>query len=174
SAVALLRLRLRLRLLAVANVKLHVVVELVVGGPPTVLEDGGGSGMRRAVLASTNSIGYVAFASADGVKRLNLSGSCGLTSAATPFSVKTEEYPLVRRRYLFSRFDNLTLQGKKFLDYMRSPASEGSVAASDLVNFAIKVEPDSVAEDRCEFVREARFRNAQRCLAGNLEEDLLT
>ena len=93
-------------------------------GPATVYPGGGNSGMRQAVLSSPNSIGYVAFASADGVKRLNLAGSCGLVSAAIPFSVKTEEYPLVRRHYLFSRSDNPTPEERSFIDYMRSPASE--------------------------------------------------
>ena len=143
-------------------------------GPGTVYPGGGNNGMRNAVLASPNSIGYVAFAAADGVKRLNLAGSCGLVSAAVPFSVKTEEYPLVRRHYLFSRSDNLTTEAMRFVDYARSPASEAAIAASELVNFALEVEPKSVALDRYEAVQSQSYGYAERKVAARLAADLLT
>ncbi len=143
-------------------------------GPLTVYVRGGSSGMQNAVLASSNAIGYVAFAAAKEAKQLNISGSCGLTSVATPFSVKTEEYPLVRRHYLFSRADNMTSEAQSFLEYMRSPASEGSVAASDLVNFALEIEPEDVAQSRYSAVQNVRYNSEERGLARILENDLRT
>ena len=143
-------------------------------GPRTVYPGGGNNGMRNAVLSSPNSIGYVAFAAAEGVKRLNLAGSCGLVSAAVPFSVKTEEYPLVRRHYLFSRSDNLTAEAMKFADYARSPASEAAIAASNLVNFAIEVQPEIVAVDRFEAIQNASYGFAERRVAASLASDLLS
>ena len=154
----------------------HVVGDglALLDGPRTVYPEGGSNGMREAVLASPNAIGYVPFASAEGVKRLNLSSSCGLVAAALPFSVKTEEYPLVRRHYLFSRSDNLTPEAKKFIDYTRSPVSEAAIAASDLVNFTLELQPQHVAQDRHDAVENAFYPYSERRVARDLADDLRT
>ncbi len=143
-----------------------------VEGRGTRYPEGGNNGMRQAVLETPGAIGYVSFDAAAGAKRLNLSSTCGLTSVASSFSVKTEEYPLVRRHYLFSRPDNLTREAQSFIDYVRSPQAEAAIAASDLVNFSVEVQPASVAQDRYEAVRRGRYSEAERRVARALVGDL--
>ena len=86
-------------------------------------------------------IGYVGFAYADGLKQLDLTSECGIIYTATPFAVKTEEYPFGRRLYLYNRADNTPEEAKNFLDYVLSPDADDAIAQSNFVNFAVERVP---------------------------------
>jgi phosphate transport system substrate-binding protein len=61
--------------------------------------------LLKAVAADDASIGFApATLVTDQVKSLRLKGSCGIEQAATSFNVKTEDFPLARRLYLFTPF----------------------------------------------------------------------
>jgi phosphate transport system substrate-binding protein len=141
-------------------------------GAQVAYPEGGNAGMLEAVLNAPIAIGYVAFDSTGEAKRLNLASACGITSMATPFSVKTEEYPLVRRHYLYSRTDGLTPEAREFFGYVQSDASQSAIAASDLVNFAIEVEPADVARSRGEAIEATQYRGAERRMARDMLEEL--
>jgi phosphate transport system substrate-binding protein len=61
--------------------------------------------LLRAVASDEASIGFAPATLVSGsVKALRLRGSCGIEQAATSFNVKTEDYPLARRLYIFTPF----------------------------------------------------------------------
>lgn len=97
--------------------------------------------MAAAVREDPNAIGYVGFAFSEGLNRLDLTSECGITSTATPFAVKTEEYPLGRRLYLYNRADNLPSDAQRFLSYVLSPDADDAIAESSFVNFAVERMP---------------------------------
>jgi phosphate transport system substrate-binding protein len=55
-----------------------------------------------AVAADANGIGLASFAFLRNAKALNVESSCGLITRPSVFTVKTEEYPLTRRLYLYT------------------------------------------------------------------------
>jgi len=55
-----------------------------------------------AVAADANAIGLASFAFLRNAKALNVESSCGLITRPSVFTVKTEEYPLTRRLYLYT------------------------------------------------------------------------
>jgi phosphate transport system substrate-binding protein len=61
--------------------------------------------LLRAVTSDEASIGFAPATLVSGsVKALRLKGSCGIEQAATAFNIKTEDYPLARRLYIFTPF----------------------------------------------------------------------
>ena len=94
--------------------------------------------MANAVKADPFAIGYVGFAYSDGLTRLDLTSGCGITYSATSFAVKTEEYPLSRRLYLYNRPDNITPEATRFLNYVLSKDADDAIAQSNFVNFAVE------------------------------------
>ncbi|MGL4234900.1 MAG: phosphate ABC transporter substrate-binding/OmpA family protein [Tabrizicola sp.] len=118
------------------------------GEEPTLAErvtypGGDNPEMAAAVLADENAIGYVGFAYSEGLNRVEMASTCGITTTATPFSVKTEEYPLGRRLFLYNRPDNLPADASRFLEYVLSPEADDAIAQSNFVNFAVERLPQS-------------------------------
>ncbi len=103
-----------------------------------VYPEGDNPEIAAAVQNDPNAIGYVGFAYSEGLKRLDLTSSCGITSTATPFAVKTEEYPLGRRLYLYHRPDNMPQEARNFLQYVLSPEADDAIARSSFVNFGVE------------------------------------
>jgi len=55
------------------------------------------------VSRDPNGIGFVGFAYLRNAKALDITGDCGISSAPNTFNVKSEEYPLSRRLFLYAR-----------------------------------------------------------------------
>ena len=94
--------------------------------------------MAEAVRNDPYAIGYVGFAYSDGLNRLDLTSSCGITSTADSFSVKTEEYPLGRRLYLYNTTGPMASDARRFLDYALSPEADDAIEQSSFINFAVE------------------------------------
>ncbi len=103
--------------------------------------------MAAAVKADPNAIGYVGFAYSEGLNRLEINSTCGITTTATPFSVKTEEYPLGRRLYLYNRADAIPEDAALFLEYVLSPEADDAIAQSSFVNFAVEQQPQTQSRE---------------------------
>ena len=74
--------------------------------------------LLRAVALDEASIGFAPATLVSGaVKAMRLRGSCGIEQAATAFNVKTEDYPLARRLYIFTPFplDGYARQFENFI-----------------------------------------------------------
>ena len=107
-------------------------------GPNVVFPLGDDPEVVAAVRENPNAIGYVSAAFAEGLGQVALASGCGITSTATTFNIKTEQYPLVRRLYLYNRADGLSQDAEQFLDYAQSPAADDAIERSDFVSFAVE------------------------------------
>ena len=132
------------------------------------------SGDSAELVASVNNdplaIGYASFASSDGLNRLGLTNDCGITSNATSFAVKTEDYPLGRRIYLYSRADNSPEEAKRFVEYVTSPDADAAIAMSRFVNFA--VERTALDPSRYDGLYEGRNEQSLAQLTDQNKDDL--
>jgi len=94
--------------------------------------------MSDRVRSDPNAIGYVSLVFAQDLNSVGISSSCGITSTANTFDIKTEQYPLVRRLYLYNRAENLSAEAQNLLDYALSPAADDAIDRSGFVNFAVE------------------------------------
>ena len=90
------------------------------------------SEVSDAVARDPNGIGLTSFAFLRNAKAINVESSCGLITRPSIFNVKTEEYPLTRRIYLYSGI--LTQpHARGLIDYIFSPAAQSQIAAAQFV-----------------------------------------
>ena len=133
--------------------------------------------LLRAVASDEASIGFAPATLVGGsVKALRLKGSCGIEQAATSFNVKTEDYPLARRLYMFTpfplegyarQFENFIAADDRAEDLLSSPAATGDGTESQSGTFDQKIEamPDDhtyslyVNETRADRASLQRFRD---------------
>jgi phosphate transport system substrate-binding protein len=87
-----------------------------------------------AVAGDTNGIGVTSFAFLRGAKGLNVESSCGLITRPSVFTVKTEEYPLTRRLYLYTANRPAPPHVKGFLDFALSQAAQKVFAGAQFVD----------------------------------------
>ncbi|MGO9546047.1 MAG: substrate-binding domain-containing protein [Rhodomicrobium sp.] len=85
------------------------------------------------VARNPDGIGFVGFAYVRNAKPLAISSSCGIVSAPDVFSVKTEEYPLSRRLFLY-RTGSVPAIGTRLLDYALSDKAQDTVSEAGFVN----------------------------------------
>ena len=79
-------------------------------------------------------IGFVGIAQQRNAKALNLQSACGLISRPTRFGMKTEEYPLTRRLYLYSPGRPKAPLARQLLSFSLSDAAQEIVAGSDFID----------------------------------------
>ena len=107
-------------------------------GPNVVFPGGDHQEVAATVRENPSAIGYVSAAFAEGLGQVALASGCGITSTATTFNIKTEQYPLVRRLYLYNRADGLSQDAEQFLNYAQSQAADDAIERSDFVSFAVE------------------------------------
>ncbi len=86
------------------------------------------------VAADPSGIGFVGIAYLRNAKALNIESACGLITRPTKFSMKTEEYPLTRRLYLYTAGTPKSALGRNILDFALSDAAQPVIAATDFVD----------------------------------------
>ncbi|MEO1725060.1 MAG: phosphate ABC transporter substrate-binding/OmpA family protein [Pseudomonadota bacterium] len=99
--------------------------------------------VAAAVANDPNAVGYVGHAYKRGNKALALAGNCNITSFPDAFSAKTEEYPLQRRLYLYSRADTLSPTGEALLEFAASDEADNVVAKAGFIDLGI----DRIVQD---------------------------
>ncbi len=96
--------------------------------------------ISEAVLSDPNGIGFVSFAGIGGAQAMAIRGECGLQSAPTEFSIKTEEYPLTRLLYMYQTNAPLAAKAIQFRDYILTDEAQTHVGDWGFVNQAVTVE----------------------------------
>jgi phosphate transport system substrate-binding protein len=96
-----------------------------------------------AVAADPNGIGVTSFAFIRDAKGLNVENSCGLITRPSVFTVKTEEYPLTRRLYLYTTAKPSHPHVKVFLDFALSKEAQPVIGSAQFVDQT----PDSLGFD---------------------------
>ena len=77
--------------------------------------------IANTVAAEPGAIGFVGMSFVGRSRALNLVASCGIEFPAGSFEVKTQDYPLERRLYLYSGAKGNPMV-EDFLRYVASPA----------------------------------------------------
>jgi len=95
--------------------------------------------MAAKVFADPSAIGYSGYAFQRGASALALVNECGILTTPDAFSAKTEEYPLQRRLYFYSRNDNLNEASADFIKYATSSDADGVIAKSGFIDLGVSV-----------------------------------
>ncbi|WP_298907471.1 phosphate ABC transporter substrate-binding/OmpA family protein [uncultured Aliiroseovarius sp.] len=144
-----------------------------------VLEGGSASGSNQAVAESAadvvemikqdpSAIGYVSYASLEGLKPISLVSACGIASSPDAFSAKTEEYSLGRRLYLYNRGDTLNADAKQILDFATSEEADALIAQAGLVNLDVARRVQSPSDARVAALQTATLPGAEARVADDM------
>ena len=110
--------------------------------------------MQQLVISNPGAIGYVGYAFVNDAQPVSMISSCGIESAADAFSAKTEEYPLQRRLYLYTRQDNTSENGQQFLNYAMSNAADGVIEKAGYISLGVERISQELARTRAQLVME--------------------
>lgn len=83
-------------------------------------------------------IAYVGFAFKRGQKPLSLVSECGIGTTPDAFSVKTEEYALFRRLYMYNRADAANALSDQFVDFATSDAASQVITQAGFIDLSIE------------------------------------
>lgn len=89
------------------------------------------------VAADANAIGLTSFAFKRESKPLSIQSVCGLITKPSQFSVKSEEYVLSRRLYLYTTGQLAHPQARAFLDFVKSPAGQAVVTDNEFTDQSV-------------------------------------
>ena len=90
--------------------------------------------VSQAVASDPNGIGFTSFVSRANAKALAIEGVCGLQTPPSEFTIKTEEYPLTRRLFMYRAGNEAPLHVQEFLDFATSDAAQSAVSSAGFVN----------------------------------------
>jgi phosphate transport system substrate-binding protein len=86
------------------------------------------------VSRDPDGIGFVGFAYLRNAKALAITSDCGITSAPNTFNVKSEEYPLARRLFLYTTGLRKGSVAEELLRFALSLEARGSIVASGYID----------------------------------------
>lgn len=95
------------------------------------------------VASDPLAIGFSGLSSAGNAKILDIRDTCGIQIPATAFTIKTEEYPLTKRLYVYSTNAPLAPHMTRFLEFLGTDAAQEAVARSGLVNLGASYQSNS-------------------------------
>lgn len=93
--------------------------------------------LADAVAADPFAIGFTGLAFERSARALNLELPCGIIVEPNDFNVKTEEYPLSRRLFLYTTGEPLPQQARGFLEYALSDDAQIEIADIGFVNQSV-------------------------------------
>lgn len=99
------------------------------------------------VSRDPNGIGFIGFAYIRATRALTVSQSCGLAVPTEPFTVRTEEYPLARRLFIYNPAQTVR-PAEAFLTFVRSAQAQPVVAAAGFINLMPELATVSYSEFR--------------------------
>jgi phosphate transport system substrate-binding protein len=86
------------------------------------------------VAGDPKAIGFVGFAYLRNAKALSIRTVCGMSYAPTQFNVKTEEYPLARRLFLYTTSKASSERAKALLDYTLTDPAQQTILATGFID----------------------------------------
>jgi phosphate transport system substrate-binding protein len=90
--------------------------------------------LSEAVARDPGAIGLAAYPHINKNYPLTIRSSCGLTSTLSRYSVKSEEYPLARRLYLYSLGEPKQQEAKAFLRFVLSDEAQKAVSGAGFID----------------------------------------
>lgn len=119
-------------------------------------------------------IAYVGFAFKRGQKPLSLVSECGIGTTPDAFSVKTEEYALFRRLYMYNRADIDNALSADFVDFATSDAASNVILQSGFIDLGIERVVQAANSDRGQRVQSAGTDSFEVALSTDMVEMLDT
>ncbi len=107
-------------------------------------------------------LAYVGFAFKRGQRAVSLISECGIGTTPDAFSVKTEEYTLFRRLFMYNRADMDTELAAQFVDFATSDAASIVINQSGFIDLAVERQPQGPDSPRARRIRGSgadRFEN---------------
>ena len=83
--------------------------------------------IAQAVLADPLGIGYTSYSTQRDARALAIRGVCGIQTPVNDFTIKTEEYPLTRRIYMYRPQSLIPQPATDFVDFVKSNAAQDIV-----------------------------------------------
>lgn len=114
------------------------------------------------VATDPNAIGFIGWSYIRDAKAIDLK-ECDLAYSPSGFAIKTEEYPLARRLYLYTPATPESAHVEDFVDFARSTAGQEVIAESGFVDLSV----ESASEAEME-----KFRLSRLLAALNSVQDL--
>lgn len=153
-----------------------IFADRVFGGPNLVV------GNARIALNSTEmadfvsdhegAIGYTGYAFQRGTQALDVVNECGLITKPDSFSVRTEEYALQRRLYLYNRADMDSEPAKEFLDYVLSPKADGLITKAGFIDHSVARRTQDNDSERATQLLKAQVRSNERGLLQQMQAEI--
>lgn len=97
--------------------------------------------LSDAVAADSGGIGFTGFAYLRNAKALSLATDCGISYEPDIFGVKTEEYPLARRLYLYTTGKPLSSHAQGLLNYALSDEAQPVIADTGFIDQSVMNKP---------------------------------
>ncbi|MGF1502915.1 MAG: substrate-binding domain-containing protein [Paracoccaceae bacterium] len=85
-------------------------------------------------------IGFVGFAYARAAKVLPIRQECGLLTFPSTFAIKTEEYPLARRLYLYTTGRQMPVHAQRIMDFALSEESSPFIEEAGFISLAAEAQ----------------------------------
>ena len=96
------------------------------------------SSIANEVLDGSGIIGVTSSTAMDPSGAIGLSSSCGLIVPPSDFTIKSEDYPLSRRMYLYTTNADAPSRMGKLVDFLESPGATEAIGKTGLTTFAVK------------------------------------
>jgi phosphate transport system substrate-binding protein len=127
---------------------------------PTDHQYSSSSELSAKVAADPHGIGFIGYAYRHDAKALDIRQSCGVTHRATDTAVKSEDYPLVRRLFLYTSEPHSKL-AKRLVSYALSDQAQSVIATAHFINLSISEETAEEGRDRISRYGDPKFRPAE-------------
>jgi len=98
--------------------------------------------LSDSVARDPNGVGFVGFAYLRNAKALEVANDCGIAYEPTVFNVKTEQYPLSRRLFVYERNVAPGSLAARLIEFVLSPAAQEVVRAEGFVDQSIELLDD--------------------------------
>jgi phosphate transport system substrate-binding protein len=93
--------------------------------------------LAEAVAADPSALGIAAFSDRGRAKALDILGTCGQRSRATPLSLKAEDYPLTTPLFVYTDNGRPSPLEREFMAYVRSSTAQAVIARSGFVDLRV-------------------------------------
>lgn len=94
--------------------------------------------LSDSVAADPNGIGVTAAAAQRATRALPIRQECGILAVPSTFAMKTEEYPLARRLYLYMPPEGMPAHARQLIDFAKTDAGQEIIAETGFVNQTIE------------------------------------
>ncbi len=113
--------------------------------------------MADSVGRTPGGVGYISVSERKNTRAVPVGTDCGTGIEPTSFRVKSDEYPIVTRLYLYTYPGRpLSPSARSFLDFIMSVPGQAAVAKSGKADLAPSVAPDAYSDERLDHVRDAQ------------------